>query len=159
MFYFTSDKDRNLIARKMEITDNVIPASNSILANCLFKLGRYFENNHFKNISKQMLNNVVNDMSAYPSGYSNWLQLYSNLTTNFYEIAVIGKEANKKIKDLNQFYIPNKIIAGSVVESQAPLLKNRFSETETLLYICIEGTCKLPVSSVKKARNQIKSNY
>jgi uncharacterized protein YyaL (SSP411 family) len=159
MFYFTSDKDRNLIARKMEITDNVIPASNSILANCLFKLGRYFENNHFKNISKQMLNNVVNDMSAYPSGYSNWLQLYSNLTTNFYEIAVIGKEANKKIKELNQFYIPNKIIAGSVVESQAPLLKNRFSETETLLYICIEGTCKLPVSSVKKARNQIKSNY
>ena len=159
MFYFTSDEDKNLITRKMEVTDNVIPASNSILANSLFKLGLYFENKKFKNTSKQMLNNVVNDMSAYASGYSNWMILYSNLTTDFYEVAVVGKEAKKKIKELNQIYIPNKIIAGSTVNSQEPLLKNRFSENETLLYICIEGTCKLPVSSVKKATNQIKIDY
>ena len=159
MFYFTSDEDKNLITRKMEVIDNVIPASNSILANSLFKLGLYFESKDFKSTSKQMLNNVLKDMSSYPSGYSNWMQLYSNLTTDFYEIAIVGKEAKKKIKELNQIYIPNKIIAGSTVDSHEPLLKNRFSKNETLLYICIEGTCKLPVSSVKKATNQIKIDY
>lgn len=36
MFYFTSDLDAALIARKMELQDNVIPASNSVMANNLF---------------------------------------------------------------------------------------------------------------------------
>jgi uncharacterized protein YyaL (SSP411 family) len=156
MFYFTSDEDKNLITRKMEINDNVIPASNSILANSLFKLGLYFENNQYKKTSKQMLNNVISDMENYGSGYSNWLQLYSNLTSDFYEVAIVGKEALTKLTELNQIYIPNKIIAGSTTPSKEPLLKNRFSENKTMLYICVEGTCKLPVSSVKKAGSQIK---
>ena len=156
MFYFTSDEDKNLIARKMEINDNVIPASNSILANSLFKLGLYFEDSSYNKTSKQMLNNVILNMENYGSGYSNWLQLYSNFTGNFYEIAIVGKNAPKKIKKLNQIYIPNKIIAGSTSASEEPLLKNRFSKNKTLIYVCLEGTCKLPVSSVKKASSQIK---
>jgi len=156
MFYFTSDEDKNLIARKMEINDNVIPASNSILANSLFKLGLYFEDSSYKKTSKQMLNNVILNIENYGSGYSNWLQLYSNFTGNFYEIAIVGKNAPKKIKKLNQIYIPNKIIAGSTSASEEPLLKNRFSKNKTLIYVCLEGTCKLPVSSVKKASSQIK---
>ena len=36
MFFFTSDEDPALIARKMEVNDNVIPASNSVMANNLF---------------------------------------------------------------------------------------------------------------------------
>jgi uncharacterized protein YyaL (SSP411 family) len=71
-------------------------------------------------------------------------------------VAIVGKEAPLKLKELNQIYIPNKIIAGSTKPSNEPLLKNRFSKNQTLLYICIEGTCKLPVSSVKKASSQIK---
>ena len=155
MFYFTSDEDKNLITRKMEITDNVIPASNSILANSLYKLGFYFENNNYKNTSKQMLNNVISDMENYGSGYSNWLQLYSNLTSDFYEVAIVGKEALTKLKELNQNYIPNKIIAGSIYKSDSPLLKNRYTKNKTLIYICVEGSCKLPVDDVKKATSQI----
>ena len=155
MFYFTSDEDKNLIVRKMEINDNVIPASNSILAKALFKLGLYFENNTYKNTSKQMLNNVITDMESYGSGYSNWLQLYADFTTDFYEVAILGKEVTKKIKELNQYYIPNKIIAGSNSESEQPLLKNRFSKDNTLLYICVEGSCKLPVSETKQAISQL----
>ena len=39
MFYFTSRLDPELVARKMEINDNVIPASNSVMANVLYDLG------------------------------------------------------------------------------------------------------------------------
>ena len=45
MFHFTSKKDENLIARKYEVIDGVIPASNSLIANSLFKLGHYYSNN------------------------------------------------------------------------------------------------------------------
>ena len=159
MFYFTSDEDTSLITRKMEINDNVIPASNSIMARNLFKLGHYFENKSFTKASKQMLNNVKNDIQDYPSSYSNWLQLYANLSMDFYEIAIVGKKAKEKIVELNQFYIPNKLIAGSLVESNEPLLKYRFTEGETQLFICIDGACKLPVKKTDKAIEQLNIYY
>ena len=159
MFYFTSDEDTSLITRKMEINDNVIPASNSIMARNLFKLGHYFENKSFTKASKQMLNNVKNDIQDYPSSYSNWLQLYANLSMDFYEIAIVGKKAKEKIEELNQFYIPNKLIAGSLVESNEPLLKYRFTEGETQLFICIDGACKLPVKKTDKAIEQLNIYY
>ncbi|MFC2127161.1 thioredoxin domain-containing protein [Bacteroidota bacterium] len=158
MFYFTSDEDKNLITRKMEIHDNVIPASNSILAKNLFKLGHYFENKTFTITAKQMVNNVKKDMIEYGSGYSNWLQLYTDLTTNFYEIAIVGKNAKEKIKEIHKQYIPNKLIAASTSNSEEPLLKYRFQENQTLIYICIDGACKLPVSTSKEALSQLKIN-
>jgi uncharacterized protein YyaL (SSP411 family) len=159
MFYFTSDEDKSLITRKMEINDNVIPASNSIMARNLFKLGHYFENKNFNKTSKQMLNNVKEDIIKYPSGYSNWLQLQADLTSDFYEVAVVGKNAIEKIKEINASYIPNKLIAGSLTESNEPLLKYRFTEDKTQFFICIDGACKLPVSSAHKALEQLKISY
>ena len=52
MFYFTSDEDQNLITRKMEIEDNVIPASNSIMAKNLFMLSHYYSNSYYLKVSK-----------------------------------------------------------------------------------------------------------
>jgi len=75
MFYFTSDEDTNLITRKMEIEDNVIPASNSIMARNLFKLSHYYSNKYYLKVSKQMLHNVKDRTKQYGSGYSNWLEL------------------------------------------------------------------------------------
>lgn len=58
MFYYTSDIDTPLVARKMEISDNVIPSSNSEMAKNLFMLGHYFYNKDYIEKSKRMLRNV-----------------------------------------------------------------------------------------------------
>jgi uncharacterized protein YyaL (SSP411 family) len=159
MFYFTSDEDTDLITRKMETEDNVIAASNSIMANNLFKLSHYYSNNHYLKVSKQMLNNIKANSLQYGSGYSNWLQLMSNFVGEFYEIAISGEDALDKLKEINQQYIPNKLMAGSLSDSNIPLMEGRFSKNETLIYVCVDGTCKLPESSTEKALNQIKIKY
>ena len=51
-FRFTSRQDSDLITPHFEVEDNVIPAANSVMANVLFKLSIYFENNYFKENSK-----------------------------------------------------------------------------------------------------------
>ena len=43
MFFFTSKEDAKLVTRNYEYRDNVIAASNSIMAKNLFKLSHYFE--------------------------------------------------------------------------------------------------------------------
>ena len=159
MFYFTSDEDEDLITRKMEIEDNVIPASNSIMARNLFKLSHYFSNNYYLKTSMQMLNNVKDKTFKYGSGYSNWLQLMCDFTGDYYEIAISGKDAINKLNEINQNYIPNKLIAGSLKKSNIPLMEGRYNDTETLIYICVDGTCKLPVTKTKEALDQLKIEF
>lgn len=151
MFYFTSDEDSALVSRTIEYRDNVIAGSNSIMAKNLLKLSHYFDNEAYLNTSKTMLNNVLPEMEQYPSTFSNWLDLMLNFSNNYYEVAVVGKEAKEKIKELNQTYLPNKLIIGSTEENDLPLLKNRYIEGETYIYVCVNKACKLPVSEVDKA--------
>ena len=157
MFYFTSDEDVDLVSRSIEYRDNVIPASNSIMAKNLFKLAHYYHNEYYAKTATQMLNNIKPEISEYGSGYSNWLDLMLNYTHPYYEIAISGKRANSKLTELNTHFIPNKIIAGSTTQSELPLLKNRFVEDNTLIYVCVNSACKLPVREIKDTFKMLKN--
>jgi len=159
MFYFTSDEDTNLITRKMEIEDNVIPASNSIMAKNLFKLSHYYSNEYYLKVSKQMLHNVKDRTKQYGSGYSNWLELMCDFSGIYYEIAISGKNSKEKLTEINQHYIPNKLIAGSENKSGIPIMEGRFNSNETYIYICVDGACKLPETNVEKALSQLKIKF
>jgi uncharacterized protein len=156
MFYFTSNTAQNLIARKMEIQDDVIPSSNSILANNLFKLGHYYSNATYSKIAKQMLNNVKKESIESPTAYYNWLDLMLNYTGNYYEVAISGKDALIKVKELQNYYLPNILIAGSINDSKIPLMENRFMPNETYIYVCVEGACKMPEIEVKTVVSKMK---
>jgi len=155
MFYFTSDANKNLITRKFEIIDNVIPSSNSMLANSLFKLSHYYYNTSYEKMARQMLNNVKYDLETSPSGYSNWLNLYLNYASPYYEIAISGNNALEKLKELNTYYLPNILIAGASKQSDLPLLENRYNSDNTYIYVCVNGSCKLPRIDIEKAVKEL----
>ena len=155
MFFFTSNKDAALVSRSIEYRDNVIPASNSIMAKNLFKLGHHFNNEHFSKTAITMLNNILPEMQEHPSGYSNWFDLMLNYSNPFYEIAIVGNDAAKKIIELNKTYIPNKLLAASTTNNKLPLLQNRYNPENTLIYVCINKACKRPVTNTKDALNFI----
>ena len=156
MFYFTSKEDEKLVARNFEYRDNVIPASNSIMAKNLLILSHHFDNKKYLTTASKMLHNVQPEIESYPSGFSNWLDLMSNFQDNFYEVVVVGKDASKKIAKLNARYLPNILVAGSTSESKKPLLNYRYIDGETLIYVCVNNSCKLPVPDVSEALNFIK---
>ena len=157
LFYFTSSKDEPLITRNFELSDNVIPASNSVMAHNLFKLSKYFSKNEFLEISEKMLNIMIPQILNYPQGYSNWLNLQLNFTQDFYEVVIMGPNARKIVKEVNSHYLPNIIIAGSVKQNDnLSLFKHRFKEEQDLIYVCTNGTCQLPVETIKLALALIK---
>ncbi|QQX77927.1 MULTISPECIES: thioredoxin domain-containing protein [Aequorivita] len=151
MFYFTSKEDPAIVSRNFEYRDNVIPASNSVMAKNLFKLSKYFEVSNFEEIAHQMLKNVSGEITQYPSGFSNWLDLLLNFKNDFYEVVIVGENTSAIIKELNTHYLPNTIIAGSTAENEGPLFKNRFVPGETLIYVCKNNTCNLPVKNTQIA--------
>ncbi len=158
MFYFTSKEDPVIVTRNIEYRDNVIPTSNSVMAKNLFLLSKYFEDVSYFDISRQMLKNVSEEIAHYPSGFSNWLDLLLHFKNTFYEVVVTGYNAKEVMSNLNKEYLPNTLITGSETENKGPLFKNRFVKGETLIYICRNNSCKLPIKGTKIAIKSILLN-
>jgi len=154
-FFFTSKNATGLIARKMELSDNVIPASNSSLAKGLFLLGEYHYNEDYTKKSIQMLRNIEAQVAEYLPGHSNWAILMLNQVQPFYEIAISGKKADEKRIEFNQKYIPNKMIIGSKEPSKLPLLELKAVKGKTMIYVCYNKACQRPVEEVSDALEQI----
>jgi uncharacterized protein YyaL (SSP411 family) len=153
IFYFTAANDEQLIARKSEIMDSVIPASNSVMANSLQKLGLLFDNQGYLDISGQLLRNVVGQIPKYGSSYSNWCMLLLNEIFGINEVAITGDEADKLRAELEKNYIPNKIILGGK-KGSLPLLQDKFA-ANTRIFICKDMTCGLPSENIEEALKQI----
>jgi uncharacterized protein YyaL (SSP411 family) len=156
MFFFTSDEDPALIARKMEVNDNVIPASNSVMASNLFSLSHHYDRSDYKEMSEKMLNNIIDKVAAYPSGYSNWLNLLLNYVYPFYEVAIVGKKAEDFTVPFHEVYIPNKVLCGAKKESKLPLLENRYSKGQTRIFVCQNKVCQMPTEELEKALELMK---
>ncbi|MFZ1659251.1 MAG: thioredoxin domain-containing protein, partial [Flavobacteriales bacterium] len=156
MFWFTSDIDPPLIARKMEVNDNVIPASNSSMAKALFTLGHLYDDQRMLTISSQQLNNVVGSMADYPGGYTNWGLMLMDQVYPWYEIAITGPEALARRAEFFAHFIPGRVFLGAAEKSALPLLEDKFIGNATTIFVCENKTCQLPVSTVKEALGQLK---
>ncbi|RCH55381.1 thioredoxin domain-containing protein [Mucilaginibacter hurinus] len=154
IFFYTDDREQ-LIARKTEIMDGVTPASNSAMARNLKKLGLLFDEEMYHEISAQLLSNIVPHLPKYGSGYSNWIILLMDEVFGVYEIAVTGDDAEKYRKEVENRYIPNKIMLGGSTGS-LPLLQNKFA-SQTQIFICRDKTCGLPANSTAEALKQIEA--
>jgi uncharacterized protein YyaL (SSP411 family) len=158
-FYFTDTAGEELIARKKELFDNVVPASNSIMASNLYTLGKILDKEEYLSLSDQMLSKMQKVMLADVQWVTNWAALFCQRATPTAEIAIVGPEADLLRKDLDRFFIPNKVIMGSNGSSELPLLQDKTTiGGKSAIYVCFDKTCQLPVASVEEALNQLAQN-
>ena len=155
MFFYTSDEHEGLIARKMELSDNVIPASNSVMAKNLYVLGQLFYVQSYLSMAAQMWSNVKEDVLRHTSYYANWASLSCLLAEEPFEVAIVGDDFGKARKEFDEHYLPNVLFLGGNSESALPLLKNKLVKYQTVIYVCRNKTCKLPVTNVPDALKQM----
>lgn len=157
LFYMRSLNSKQLIAKSLETVDNVIPSSNSVMAENLFMLGHYLDNEAYHEQAIHMLNQVSKErMLSYGESYSNWGQLLLRITYPHYEVAISGKNADEKYLQLQQNYLPNVIWIKANAKSNLPLLENRYVNGVTKIYVCQNKVCQLPVESSDEALELIK---
>lgn len=156
-FYFTSDKQTELITRTIEVYDNVIPSSNSVMARNLIRLSYLLDQPDYKMIAQNVLERMTGNIAEYPSGYSNWAQLFLDFTSNQKEVVIVGENAIEQLKRLQKHYLPDVIFCASTAVSNLPLLKDRYVSGKTLIYICQDNTCQLPVETIEDALRLLSS--
>jgi uncharacterized protein YyaL (SSP411 family) len=154
-FFFTDSSQEKLVVRKAEWSDNVIPSSGSQMALNLRQLAIYFDNRHYRDTSESLLRSVIKEIESYGPGYSNWANLLLQLLHPQTEVVIVGKSVNEKIAALYKQTPPNVIFAISENASDLPLLKSRYVEGQTLIYVCKNNSCLIPTETVEEALKQI----
>jgi uncharacterized protein len=156
-FYYTSNTSEQLVARKFEIADQVIPSSNAAMAEVLFKLGHYYESATYLDMSVKMVGSLSKDFTQSGPYFAKWASLMGLLVNEPFEVAVMGPDALEKSQLLMREHHPGMLIMGGDSEN-LPLLENKLVEGETIIYVCQNKVCKLPVESVELALKQLSNN-
>jgi uncharacterized protein YyaL (SSP411 family) len=135
----------------------VIPASNSEMAKNLLTLSLYFENRNYENQSAQMLKNIIEDAKSNLGYYSNWAQVLALQIFSPLEIAIVGNDWEEKLIQFQKYFLPNSIYLGGNTEGNFSLLQYKLIAGKTMIYVCKNKTCKMPVEKVDDALKQIKN--
>lgn len=157
MLFYTSDLDPGLVARKMEVPDNVIPSASSEMAKNLFLLGKYFDREDYIRRSRQMLDNVRDHALQGGVYYSNWDNLMAWFAKEIYEVVIIGSDAEKIRSELSMEYLPDVLLAGGENTGTLPLLQHKHVPGQTTIYVCINKTCQRPTTDISEALSQIRT--
>jgi len=154
MFFYTCDRDSHLIAKTKEVNDHVIPSSNAVMAQNLFKLGHYFIKEDYIKKAEQMLRNMKDQIIKYPYFFGNWIDLMVQFIHKPYEVCIMGNKYRKIRKDFFRMYIPNIMLAGGN-HGNLPLLNDRYTAGDTTIYVCQNNVCQRPVKSFAEAHELI----
>jgi len=146
MCYFTSEDDA-LIARKMEIHDNVIPSTNAVMAMNFFKLGTYFKHQEWLYNSQQMVANIYDGMEQYGSGYSHW--------ANVLLLQLKGiKEVHVNDATLSREKIVSACTWGELIAYHREIPMSELY-TSKGLYVCGNGACSPNIESISDLKRAL----
>ena len=155
MFPFSADDGEKLKAPYFELSDSVIPSSNSVMALNLFYLAGYFEKPEWNARSLRMLADISPYLRKSAINHTNWARLVLHSVYGYYTLAITGPGPEEKALEAGRIYLPGIAVAASGSEDDdIPLFGERYKGVETWYYLCSMGRCNLPVRDLGQALSQ-----
>jgi uncharacterized protein len=151
-FNYSGRDSEKLIADKKEIFDNVIPASNSVMAQALWRMGVLCDNDDWKRKSTEMTLSLSHLIVSEPNYMSNWGINYLEIRKGLAEVAFVGAETVNLANEFTRTFQPFSQIMGATSAGSLPLLQGKTSvDGKTTIYVCYDRTCQRPVHNVPEA--------
>jgi len=157
-FYFTSDKQTDLILRKKEIYDGALPSSNAVMAENLYRLGTIFDRSGWTVRSEQMVAGLGQAILRYPGSFGYWCRVLTAQVQGVTEVAMLGPEALDWLSTAGKIYLPGAIFLVAATPVSEP---SRFADpalfNRTSVQVCRKNTCLAPVYSPKELLIKLKN--
>ena len=151
-FFYTNAVQKDVLLRKKELYDGAIPSGNALMACNLYFLSVFFDKVEWRKRAETMALSLNDVIVKYPTSFGVWLSLLFEIIYGINEIAIVGPEYDKKLKELLSVYIPHKIVmAAGEADDAFPLLKDKPGK-ELLIYLCKDYTCLKPVKTIDEIR-------
>lgn len=155
-FHYAGKDAEKLIAARKEILDNVIPASNSVMAQNMYHLGIIFDNPEWKKLAENMVFSLSHLIVSEPNYMSNWGIAYTEMKKGLAEVVFAGEEAQTKGLEIFRGFRPFMLAMGSQGQSSLPLLEGKTPVNDQFtIYVCHDKTCQRPVHEIDEAIAQL----
>jgi hypothetical protein len=156
MFFLTSSEHDNIIVRKMEITDGVMPSSGAVMASNLITLSQYFRNDGYAEVATQMLQNIVEQLHRGGPYVYKWAHVFLKHIAGSAEIAFSGKEPKLKllglIRTLTYPHVTPYIYSQ---QSELPIANHPIDDG--YFKLCIGNTCLPATANAEEVERRIKN--
>ena len=157
-FHYSSKYGEKLIAQKKEIFDNVIPSSNSVMAQNLLHVGVILDREEWKAMATRMVDSLGYLITNEPNYMSNWGIVFAEIKKGMAEVVFVGEHSKEKALEFSQGFEPFSLLMGTNSISELPLLQGKTAiDGEDTIYVCYDKACQRPVHSIKDAIGQIQS--
>ncbi len=156
-FYYTNREQKDIITRKVEVYDGALPSGNSIMAGNLMYLSVVFDNPDWHRKAHAMFTAMIPVIAKHPNSFAGWGTGIIKQAIGSIEIVVTGTEAAALAEDVLKQFIPNRILQGSAVEKDFPMLANKKYDQGALIYLCKNNSCFDPVGTINDFRELLKN--
>ena len=154
-FFFTSQFQKDIVVRKIELYDGATPSANAVMAKNLLYLSIVFDNNEWHQKAVAMIDSLKTIIVKHPGSFGVWTATAINIAVGINEIVIIGKQVMPSVKEVLLQYFPNKILQANFNKSDMPLFKNREVLEKLSIYLCQNFVCKKPVDTVQALLQEI----
>jgi uncharacterized protein YyaL (SSP411 family) len=156
LFNFVDARDEKLISNPVELSDNVIPATNSIMAGNLFKLASVFSISYFERVAERLVMGVEKGIIEYAEGYFHWMKIWLNRCIGSPELVVTGPDADEIAKKLSRENFPLSLRVFSSKPNRLEIFRGRFKNDLNQIHICKNHSCQLPHREISEAQKEIR---
>lgn len=169
LFYFTSKVQEDVILRRKELYDNAIPSGISTMVHNLQKLGILLGREDYRKLASGILEQMIQTIEKHPISFSKWASAIINEVYPMPEIAIVGQAALTVSEQIQQLYVPNKVLMATVEGNSAyPLLEGKTTidssdkkilpQNTTQIYVCQNYACKRPVNTIQAFKKLVNYN-
>jgi uncharacterized protein YyaL (SSP411 family) len=153
-FYLNAAGSGELIARKKELFDNVIPSGNSIMAHNLFQLGLVMNRPEWQEKAQKMMGAIMPLLQQEVQFLANWAYVLGEMSFPVVEVAIVGPDAPALAGSILR-KVPTRVLAFGTEDAQKSglvLFQGRKAlQGKTTWYVCVDKACQLPVQSEEEA--------
>ena len=155
--FFTSNDHEELIVRNKDFYDNATPAGNSVAADVLLKLSKFFGEEKYERFAATVLRLVAPQISRYPQGVGRALSAIEFFLAPVKEVVIIGEKGNDLEREIFGEFLPNKVVVLSAEPERhaefLPLLQDReMIDGKATAYVCENFVCQRPVVTPAELR-------
>ncbi len=159
-FFYTHEAQQDIILRKKEIYDGATPSGNSMMASNLLYLSVVFHEEDWAERARRMVSAMRQPVTGYPGSFGGWATIFQALTYSIPEVVITGVSPENARKEFLSHLIPYRVFQSMQVENtQFPLLRDKPVGSGTLIFLCKDYACQLPVNEVATAVRSIENVY
>jgi uncharacterized protein YyaL (SSP411 family) len=154
--FYRFGEPSGLVAEIIKTDDGVMPSPNAVVAGLFFELGHFYYRPGYLETGREMAAAMAERFLKMPENYAQWGRLLLLQQQPFYEIAIAGPQAREARGEMARNFLPDVLLVAAETETDLPLFESRYDRSATRIFVCQDHACRLPVSEVAEAMEQIR---